>query len=68
MTNIPLNIAAAVAEIAQEFVDAEKIVLDYVNGAGKKSPSGLAASRKEYSAVVAKLTDRVKVKAGGGRV
>jgi 4-hydroxy-4-methyl-2-oxoglutarate aldolase len=62
VTNIPIDIAADVAGITQEFVDAEKIVLDYVNGPGKKTPAGLAAARKEYSAVVAKLTERVKVK------
>jgi regulator of RNase E activity RraA len=60
VTNIPLEIAADVADAAQEFVDAEKIVLDYVNGAGAKTAAGLAAARKEYSAVVAKLTERVK--------
>ncbi|MBI3836650.1 MAG: RraA family protein [Planctomycetia bacterium] len=63
VTNIPIHIAAAVAEIAQEFVDAEKIVLDYVNSPGKKSSSGLASARKEYSSVVARLTDRVNSKA-----
>ncbi len=62
VTNIPLEIAADVADAAQEFVDAEKIVLDYVNGSGPKTPAGLAAARKEYSAVVAKLTDRVRKK------
>jgi regulator of RNase E activity RraA len=60
VTNIPPQIATEVAEVAQAFVDAEKIVLDYVNSAGKKTPAGLAASRKEYSAVVAKLTERVR--------
>ncbi|MEX0676157.1 MAG: RraA family protein [Pirellulales bacterium] len=62
VTNIPLDIAADVADLAQEFVDAEKIVLDYVNGSGRRTAEGLAAARKEYSAVVAKLTARVKVK------
>lgn len=60
VTNIPPEIASEVAEIAQAFVDAEKIVLDYVNGPGQKSAAGLAAARKEYSAVVAKLAQRVK--------
>jgi regulator of RNase E activity RraA len=62
VTNIPLDIAADVADAAQEFVDAEKIVLDYVNAPGPKTAAGLAAARKEYSAVVATLTDRVKSK------
>lgn len=60
VTNIPLDIAADVAEVGQEFVDAEKIVLDYVNGPGAKTAAGLAAARKEFSAVVAKLTERVR--------
>jgi 4-hydroxy-4-methyl-2-oxoglutarate aldolase len=62
VTNIPIDIATEVAEIAQAFVDAEKIVLDYVNGAGKKTAAGLTAARKEYGAVVAKLVERVKRK------
>ena len=60
VTNIPLDIASEVADVSQEFVDAEKIVLDYVNGTGKKTPAGLTAARKEYSAVVAKLTQRAR--------
>jgi len=62
VTDIPLDIAKEVADISQEFVDAEKIVLDYVNGSGTKTPAGLSAARKEYSAVVAKLTARVSRK------
>jgi regulator of RNase E activity RraA len=62
VTNIPLEIAAEVADVTQEFVDAEKIVMDYVNGSGAKTPAGLAASRKEYGAVVAKLTERIRKK------
>ncbi len=60
VTNIPPSIAAAVAQISEEFVDAEKYVLDYVRGSGTKTPAGLAAARKEFSAVVAKLTERAK--------
>jgi regulator of RNase E activity RraA len=60
VTSVPLDIASEIADVGQEFVDAEKIVLDYVNAPGTKTVSGLAAARKEFSAVVAKLTDRVK--------
>jgi regulator of RNase E activity RraA len=60
VTNIPIDIAADVADVGQEFVDSEKIVLDYVNGPGPRTVAGLASARKEFSAVVAKLTDRVK--------
>jgi regulator of RNase E activity RraA len=62
VTNIPIEIAAEIADVTQEFVDAEKIVLDYVNGSGSKTAAGLANSRKEYGAVVAKLTERIKRK------
>jgi len=60
VTNIPPEIAADVADLAGPFVDAEKIVLDYVNGPGKKTPAGLSAARKEYGAVVAKLTAQAR--------
>jgi len=62
VTNIPLEIAADIADITQEFVDAEKIVLDYVNGSGSKTAASLGAARKEYSAVVAKLTERIRTR------
>ena len=60
VTSIPIDIAADVADISGEFVDAEAIVLDYVRGTGKKTPQGLADARKEFSAVVARLTQRVR--------
>jgi regulator of RNase E activity RraA len=62
VTNIPPDIAVEIAEITPEFVAAEQIVLDYVKGASPKTAAGLAAARKEFSAVVAKLTERVKRK------
>ncbi len=62
VTNIPIHIAADIADISQEFVDAEGIVLDYVKGSGPKTPQGLAAARKEFQAVVKQLTDRVRRK------
>jgi len=60
VSNIPIEIAKEVADIAQEFVDAESIVLDYVNVPGEKSAQGLVDSRTEYGEVVKKLTARVK--------
>jgi len=62
VTNIPLEIAADIADITQEFVDAEKIVLDYVNGSDSKTAAGLGAARKEYGAVVAKLVERIRTR------
>lgn len=60
VTNIPPAIAAAVADIGDEFVASERIVLDYVNGPGEKTPAGLASARKEFAAVVSELTLRAK--------
>lgn len=60
VTDIPISIAAAVAQIGQEFVDAEKIVLDYVKGTDAKTPAGLGEARKAYAAVVSDLTRRAK--------
>lgn len=62
VTNIPIEIAADIADITQEFIDAEGIVLDYVKGPGPKTPQGLADARREFQAVVKKLTDRVRRK------
>jgi regulator of RNase E activity RraA len=64
VTNIPPDIASDVAGIGGEFVAAEQIVLDYVRSPGPKSPAGLAAARKEFSAVVSKLIARVARKPG----
>ena len=55
VTNIPPEIAAEVADLAGPFVDAEKIVLDYVRGPGKKTPEGLTQARAEFSAAIDKL-------------
>jgi hypothetical protein len=60
VTNIPIEIAAAVADITPEFVAAEKIVLDYVRSSCSKTVAGLSAARKEFAAVVARLTERAK--------
>ena len=59
VTSIPPEIAAEVADLAGEFVDAEKIVLDYVRSPGTKTPQGLAAARREFSAATAKLCQRI---------
>lgn len=60
VTRVPIELANAICDLAPEFVAAEQIVLDYVRGSGAKTAAGLTAARKEYSAVVAKLTQRAK--------
>ena len=62
VTSIPTTIASAIADVADEFIAAEMIVLDYVRGPDEKTPAGLSAARKEFSAAVAKLTARVRKK------
>jgi regulator of RNase E activity RraA len=62
VTNIPPQIASEVADLADEFVAAERIVLDYVQTSGEKSAAELAIRRREFSAVVEKLTIRVRRK------
>ena len=60
VASIPVRIAAAVAEIADEFVGAEKIILDYLRGSDKKTVDGYTAARKEFAAVVSRLTEKAK--------
>ncbi|MBL9081496.1 MAG: RraA family protein [Planctomycetales bacterium] len=60
VARIPTNIVPAMLDIADEFVDSEKIVLDYVRQTGGKTVAGFAAARKEFTAVVAKITEKAK--------
>jgi regulator of RNase E activity RraA len=59
VTNIPLEIAAEVADVAEEFVAAEVHVLDYVKGSGQKSLSELAVRRKAMGNAIATLRRRL---------
>lgn len=60
VTSIPPKIACAIADIGEEFIAAEGIVLNYVRGSGSKTPAGLKAARDEFAAVVKKLTERAR--------
>lgn len=62
VTSIPIDIAAELVDITPEFITAEKIVLDYVNGHGEKTAQGLRDCRKEFAAVVDKQIARVSRK------
>jgi regulator of RNase E activity RraA len=62
VTNIPLEIAADVADVAPEFVAAEEIVMNYVKSPGAKSVSRYDELRKEFQAAVKKLTDRLRAR------
>jgi regulator of RNase E activity RraA len=62
VTRIPLEIADEISDVATEFAAAEKIVIDYVRSPGAKTVAEFASRRKEFSAVVAKITERVQRK------
>jgi 4-hydroxy-4-methyl-2-oxoglutarate aldolase len=62
VTNIPIDIAAEVADISAEFLAAEEIVLSYVKSMGKKSIARYNELRKEFQNIVNGLTKRVSRK------
>ena len=59
VTSVPPEIAADLADLAGPFVEAEKIVLDYVRGPGKKTPEGLTEARDQFAATIAKLREQI---------
>lgn len=59
VTNIPQDIAAEVADVADEFVSAEEIMLDYVQAEGEKTVDKFNQLREEFQAVVGSLRGRV---------
>jgi regulator of RNase E activity RraA len=59
VTNIPLDIAAEVADVGGEFLAAEELVMNYVKSSGSKSVSKYNELRKEFQSIAAALTKRV---------
>jgi regulator of RNase E activity RraA len=59
VTTIPIDIAAEVADVSSEFVQAERCVLDYVQSPGKKSIDEFTVRREEMAAAIAKIRSRV---------
>ena len=59
VTNIPPEIASEVADIGDEFVASEAIMLDYVKAPGEKKVARFSELREEFQAVVAELKSRV---------
>lgn len=55
VTSIPRHIAAEAADAAGEFMAAEAIVLDYLNGPGPKTRAEFAEANNESDAAVARL-------------
>jgi len=62
VTNIPLEIADEVADVAPEFVALEETLMRYVKSEGEKSVARYNELRKEFQAQVAALTRRVSRK------
>lgn len=62
VTNIPPEIATEVADISEEFIAAEAIMLDYVKAPGEKTVAKFNELREEFTAVAAKLKERVAKK------
>lgn len=59
VTQIPIDIASEVAEVAGEFLEAESIIMDYVKSDESKTVAEFAARSQSMQAVVAKLRQRV---------
>ncbi len=59
VTNIPLDIVTDVAEIGDEFVASEAIMLDYVKAPGEKTVEKFSELRAEFQSVVSKIAERV---------
>ena len=59
VVNIPLEIAADVADAAGEFVRAEAIMLEYL-ACGKVDIAGVRAARSEIMAAMSALGKRVR--------
>ena len=59
VTNIPPEIASEIADISDEFVAAEAIMLDSVKAPGEKTVAKFNELREEFQVVVGKLKQRV---------
>lgn len=62
VTNIPTDVAVEVAEVADEFVKGEEIVMDYVKSDSEKTVAELKARYQEFLDVKKNLVQRVSRK------
>ncbi len=62
VTNIPTEVAVEVAEVADEFVTGEEIVMDYVKSDSEKTVAELKARYQEFLDVKKNLVQRVSRK------
>ena len=49
VTRIPIEIAGEVADVAADFLAAEKVILDYMHQSEPKTIPGLTEARAEYA-------------------
>ena len=59
VTTVPVNLASEIPHVAEEFVAAEEIMLDYVKGDGPKSIDGFSEKRREFLAAVKKIKAQI---------
>ncbi|MEX2172520.1 MAG: RraA family protein [Pirellulales bacterium] len=59
VTSIPIEIAAEVADVAAEYVAAERILLDFAQGEGEKTIAELMERRRVFGDAMAVLKRRV---------
>ena len=59
VTRIPLEIANEVGDVAQEYMDAEAFIMNYVTGAGEKTIEDFAVAQDEFKEALQKLHKRV---------
>lgn len=59
VTNIPPEIAADIADVGQDFIAAEEILIGYAKSPGEKSVAKYAELRREFQSAVAALRKRV---------
>lgn len=60
VVQIPLEIAAEVADVAGEYLQAEQILLDFARKPGVKTLAGLEAAQAEFAAALERLRRRVR--------
>ncbi len=59
VTTIPAEIAADVADVAPEFIEAEAIVLEYVRQVGEKTVAEYSERRRAFQAAIARIKKRI---------
>lgn len=59
VSEIPLDIAAEVADACDEFIAAEQIMLEYVQAPGEKDRAEFARRREEFTSVAGQIRERL---------